>query len=96
MRQLRPQVTRAMHDAAGARVLAGGADRDVSETRTIMRAHTQALNALRESQLEGFAHVRAQFADVNDQLAELRRGHGTVHVGVAQITALLTNMTDDE
>lgn len=89
MTRLRPQVARAVHDAAAARVLAGGADRDVSEMRTMMRAHTQALNALRETQVE-------QFADVNAQLTEIRQGLGTVHVGMAQITALLTILTDDE
>jgi len=39
-------------DAAAARVLAAGADRDVSEVRAELRAHIQALNALRETQLE--------------------------------------------
>ena len=39
-------------DAAAARVLAGGADRDVSDMKTLLRAHTQTLNALRETQIE--------------------------------------------
>jgi ABC-type phosphate transport system auxiliary subunit len=33
-------------------VLAGGADRDVSDMKTLLRAHTQTLNALRETQIE--------------------------------------------
>jgi hypothetical protein len=39
-------------DAAAARVLAGGADRDVSAFGAKLDAHTRALNALRETQLE--------------------------------------------
>jgi hypothetical protein len=37
-------------DAVAARVLAAGADRDISEVRTELRAPTAALNALREIQ----------------------------------------------
>jgi chromosome segregation ATPase len=50
--QLRQQVALNISDAAAARVLAAGADHDVSEVRAELRAHTQALNALRETQLE--------------------------------------------
>ncbi|WP_157362109.1 hypothetical protein [Haloechinothrix halophila] len=39
-------------DAAAARVLAGGADRDVSAMQDQLRAHTKLLNALRETQVE--------------------------------------------
>ncbi|MGH3814034.1 MAG: hypothetical protein ACRDUV_16545 [Pseudonocardiaceae bacterium] len=50
--RLREQVALASSDADAARVLAAGADHDVSEVRAELRAHTQALNALRETQLE--------------------------------------------
>ena len=50
--RLRDQVALAGSDADAARVLAAGADHDVSEVRAELRAHTQALNALRETQLE--------------------------------------------
>lgn len=46
------EVAAARADAAAARVLAAGANRDVSEVRAELHAHTQALNALRENQLE--------------------------------------------
>ena len=39
-------------DAAAARVLAGGVDRDMSVIRVEMRAHRQSLEALREMQVE--------------------------------------------
>ena len=50
--QLRAQQGLSASDAAAARVLAAGADHDVSEVRAELRAHTSALNALRETQLE--------------------------------------------
>ena len=50
--QLREQAALSSSDATAARVLAAGADRDVSEVRSELRAHTRALNALRETQLE--------------------------------------------
>ncbi len=50
--QLRAQQQLTASDAGAARVLAAGADRDVSEVRSELRAHTSALNALRETQVE--------------------------------------------
>jgi len=70
-------------DAAAARVLAAGADRDVSEVRAELHAHTQALNALRETQLEQAREIREGFA-------ETREGFAKQSAGMAQITALLT------
>ena len=46
------RVVQASQDAAAARVLAGGADRDVADVRSELRAHTRAMNALRETQIE--------------------------------------------
>ncbi len=39
-------------EAAAARALAAGADRDVADYRAELRGHTRTLNALRETQLE--------------------------------------------
>lgn len=50
--RLREQAVITSSAAAAARVLAAGADHDVSEVRSELRAHTRALNALRETQLE--------------------------------------------
>ncbi|MGH3903909.1 MAG: hypothetical protein ACRDTE_06955 [Pseudonocardiaceae bacterium] len=50
--RLREQAALTSSDAAAARVLSAGADHDVSEVRAELRAHTRALNALRETQLE--------------------------------------------
>jgi outer membrane murein-binding lipoprotein Lpp len=55
--RLKDGVSVSRADAAAARVLAGGADREVSDVRTELRAHTQVLNALRETQLEQGRHL---------------------------------------
>ncbi len=83
MVQLREQVALTSSEAAAARVLAAGADRDVSEVRAELRAHTQTLNALRETQLELDRKVTGL-----DQ--KVTQGFGTLATGMAQITALLT------
>lgn len=88
--------TVARADAAAARVLAAGADRDVSEVRTELRAHIQALNALRETQLEQGREIREGFASQTQRIDELERevrsGFTTMATGMAQITALLTEI----
>ena len=53
-----------------ARVLAAVADRDVSEIRAELRAHTQGLNALRETQLE-------QGREITNLRQEMREGFVT-------------------
>jgi hypothetical protein len=99
--RLEGEVALARQDAAAARVLAGGADRDVAAMQSELRAHTRSLNALRETQREqgdridrldrkvgeGFAKVEERFAMVE---TEMREGFSVLAVGQAQITALLT------
>ncbi len=91
--RLRQQVALASSDAAAARVLAAGADHDVSEVRAELRAHTQALNALRETQLEHVREMREGFAE---QGQEMRQGFAKQAGGMAQITALLTKIAGPE
>lgn len=83
-------------DAAAARVLAAGADHDVSEVRAELRAHLQALNALRETQLEQAREMREGFADIRAEMyegfAEMRAGFAVQATGMAQITALLATI----
>jgi hypothetical protein len=102
--RLEHEVRLAREDAAAARVLAGGADRDVSAMRTELRAHIKSLEALRKTQLEqsdemrdGFADVRAEmrdgFAKADTRFAEvettMRDGFTKLALGQSQITALL-------
>ena len=69
--RLEYQMVDARKDAAAARVLAGAADRDVSEMHAQLRAHTRTLNALRETQLEHgdrLAGVEGQLGGVEGRL----------------------------
>ncbi|MGH3885666.1 MAG: hypothetical protein ACRDSZ_03690 [Pseudonocardiaceae bacterium] len=94
--RLREQVALTSSDAAAARVLASGADRDVSEVRAELRAHTQGLNALRETQLELRETQLEQGRVIAEQSREMREGFATMATGMAQITALLTNIAGPE
>jgi hypothetical protein len=74
-------------------VLAGGADRDVSDMKTLLRAHTQTLGALRETQLEQQGELRALNEKIDERVgtlrSEMQQGFGMVHTGMAQIVAML-------
>jgi chromosome segregation ATPase len=91
--ELREELALTRSEAAAARVLAAGADRDVSEVRAELRAHTQGLNALRETQLEQGRKVDDLSREVRAQGREMRAGFATLSTGMAQITALLTGLT---
>lgn len=98
--RLREHVAVTSSDAAAARVLAAGADRDVSEVRAELRAHLQALNALRETQLEQAREMREGFAEMRAEMregfAKTREGFAKQSTGMAQITALLTKIAGPE
>lgn len=86
-------------DAAAARVLAGGADRDVSAFGAKLDAHTQVLNALRETQIEqGLAIVALEHRfdglehRVESMDSEMRKGFAMMSAGMSQITALLEDI----
>jgi chromosome segregation ATPase len=87
--RLREQVTLAVSEAAAARLLAAGADHDVSEVRAELRAHIQALNALRETQLELDKKVTSLDDKVTKLDDKVTHGFGTLSAGMAQIMALL-------
>jgi len=83
---LREQNALIASDASAARTLAAGADRDVSEVRAELRAHTQVLNSLRETQLE-------QGQVLAEQGQTMRAGFAGVNAGMEQIVALLDRIT---
>ena len=80
--RLEASVADARKDAAAARILAGGADRDVSEMRTELKAHTKVLNALRETQVEQGKEMRGGFAQVESRFAKVE---GDMREGFAQV-----------
>jgi chromosome segregation ATPase len=87
-------------DAAAARVLAGGADRDISDMKTLLRAHTQTLNALRETQLEQQSEIRELRSEMHSEMralrSEMQQGFGMLHTGMAQIVASLPNQQGED
>jgi chromosome segregation ATPase len=95
--RLERSMAEARKDAAAARILAGGADRDVSEMRTELKAHTKLLNALRETQSEQGQEIRSLREDLRKEMREgdegirkeMREGFAMMGVGMAQITAML-------
>ncbi|RZU46519.1 hypothetical protein EV385_6593 [Krasilnikovia cinnamomea] len=60
-------------EAAAARALAAGADRDVAEYRAELRGHTRLLSALRETQLEHYAEHKADTAELKAGVAQIVR-----------------------
>ncbi len=72
MRDLTGRVQASEHDAAAARVLAGAADRDVSEFRNELREFRQptaaSFNALRED----FVDLRSDFGTLRSDFGTLR------------------------
>jgi predicted nucleic acid-binding Zn-ribbon protein len=87
-------------DASAARVLVGGADRDVSDMQTLLRAHTQTLNALRETQLEQQSEIRELRSEMHSEIralhSEMQQGFGMLHTGMAQIVASLPNRRHED
>lgn len=76
-------------DAAVARVLAGGADRDVSALAAKLDAHTRVLNAIRETQLEQGMAIGELSHRIDGLEHEMREGFVTTATGMKRITVLL-------
>jgi hypothetical protein len=84
--RLEREVAAARSDSAAARVLAGAADRDVSEMHAELRAHTRTLQALRTTQVEQGQEMREMRGDIT----EMRQDLAVLGQGQARITDLLT------
>ena len=73
---LRSRLSRAEQDAAAARILAGGADRDVGDLRGEFREfrdqNNRVLSAMRADMTDGFAEMRRGFRQVDDRFTEIR------------------------
>lgn len=82
---LQGRVRASEHDAAAARVLAGGADRDVGEMRDEVRDFRRAT----------VASFNAQRADVVDLRQEMRTKFDLLGAGQQKIVGLLEGLIDD-
>ncbi|BBX73988.1 hypothetical protein H7H78_13480 [Mycobacterium shinjukuense] len=78
VRELADRVRASERDAAAARVLAGAADRDVTEfigeLRDFRRATIGSFNALREEMTERFSRVEDRFSRVEERFSRVDDG----------------------
>jgi len=106
MRDLTTRVQASQQDAAAARVLAGAADRDVSEIRGEIRdfrqATTSGFNAmrqdfvdLRQDFVDLRTHVDSGFAQVDNAFTEMRGKLDAAAAGQQQIVDLLHTVIAD-
>lgn len=103
VRDLTAKVHATQQDAAAARVLAGAADRDVSEIRGELRdfrnATTASFNAMRQDFVDlrqDFAdlreHVDRRFEQVHQGFVEMRGRFDAAAAGQQQIVDMLTTI----
>ena len=89
VRELTEQVRHSAQDARAARVLAGGADRDVTEIRTEIRDFRQATTSSFNAMREDFTDLRKDFTDlrieVNDLRTEMNNRFAKVDNGFAEM-----------
>ncbi|MCV7046848.1 hypothetical protein H7J08_19575 [Mycobacterium frederiksbergense] len=99
VRDLKGRVGSTERDAAAARVLAGGADRDVSEITTEIREFKQAtvasFNATREDLLDLRGYVDGRFDQIDRGFAEMRGRFDAAAAGQQQIVELIQTVIDD-
>jgi hypothetical protein len=81
-------------EAAAARALAAGADRDVADYRAELRGHTRTLNALRETQLDqgqAITGIGEKVDQLTGAVGHLRDQHGA---SLTEIVGLLNRLID--
>lgn len=93
LNELAERVQHSEQDAAAARVLAGGADRDVEqirgEIRDFRQATTSSFNAMRDDLTDLRTRVDDGVAQVDRGFAEVRGRLDGTAAGIEQITGLL-------
>jgi len=97
---LEHQVRLVSQDAAAARVLAGGADRDVTEIRGEIRDFRQATTASFNAMREDLTDLRQRFdtmeRKVDDGFTEMRGRLDATAAGLDQIAGLLTTLINQQ
>ena len=105
MDELRARLRRVEQEAAAARILAGGPDRDVGELGREFRAfrdqNNRVLSAMREDLVDlrermdqGFARVDERFAQIGRQFEQVDRNFLTVNSKIDGVAAGLRIITD--
>lgn len=94
--ELADRLQHSEQDAAAARVLAGGADRDVDqirgEIRDFRQATTSSFNAMREDLADLRKHVDDGFAKVERGFTDMRGKFDATAAGQEQIVGLLNTL----
>jgi hypothetical protein len=89
VQELTTGVRRSGHDATAARVLAGGADREVTEIRAELRDFRQATTASFNAMREDFTDLRAEVAELrtemNSRFAEVNNRFAAVDNGFVEM-----------
>lgn len=93
---LEEQMKATRQDAAAARILAGGADRDVSAFAARLDMHKALLDALRETQVEHGVRIDRLERTVASGFTEMRSGFSTLALGQAEILALLNRAAGED
>ncbi len=107
---LEEQARYTRQDAAAARILAGTADRDVSEFKQTLNGHTKVLNAVRETQVEQgqrldrvetkLGSVETKLGSVDDRVgtleAKVDSGFTKINVSMDRIAQLLQQVIDKD
>ena len=98
--ELDRRVRASEQDAAAARVLAGAADRDLTEFRGELRDFRQAtvasFNALREDMTDLRTEMNERFVLVDDGFIEMRGKLDTAAAGQQQIVDILQRLIADQ
>lgn len=97
--ELTGQLQQTKQDAVAARVLAGGADRDVEQVRGEMRELRGDMHDFRQATTASFNAMRDDLVDlrgqVGDGFTEIRTRLDTTAAGLAHITDLLNGLVAD-
>jgi uncharacterized protein YceH (UPF0502 family) len=105
--ELTTRIRRTEKDAAAARVLAGGADRDVTEIRAEIRDFRQATTASFNAMRADFTDLRTEVTDLRVEVTDLRTqtNNGFIEMrgrldataaGMEQIVNLLNTLIDQQ
>ena len=89
---LESEVAVIRQEAAAARALAAGADRDVADYRAEMRSQTRLLNALRETQVEQAADISGMKTDINEMRADINEMKTDINEMRADISGTKTDI----
>jgi hypothetical protein len=100
VRELDRRVRASEQDAAAARVLAGAADRDVTEflgeLRDFRQATVASFNALREDMTDLRTEMNERFTQVDDGFIEMRGKLDTAAAGQQQIVDIMQRLIADQ